>query len=164
MSFTKQSATELLAALRQNKISPLELAEEHLREIERQNPELNAVVDCDPERVRAQAGGDLTGPLAGLPVTVKSSISTAGHRCEIGSVLNRGNIPAEDAVVVERLRRAGAVILGTTELSRVPDGLRDRQSSLWSNRESLELGLHRRRLQWRRVFSDCCRNVGGRAR
>jgi Asp-tRNA(Asn)/Glu-tRNA(Gln) amidotransferase A subunit family amidase len=114
MSFTKQSATELLEALRQTKISPLELAEEHLREIERQNPELNALIDYDPERVRDQARGDLAGPLAGLPVTVKSSISTARHRCEIGSVLNRGNTPAEDAVVVDRLRRAGAVILGTT--------------------------------------------------
>jgi Asp-tRNA(Asn)/Glu-tRNA(Gln) amidotransferase A subunit family amidase len=113
-SFTQQTATQLLAALRQKKISPLELAEEHLREIERRNPELNALIDCDPERVRAQARRDLSGPLAGLPVTVKASISTAGHRCEIGSLLNRGNIPNEDAVVVDRLRRAGAVILGTT--------------------------------------------------
>jgi amidase len=113
-SFTKQSATQLLAALREKKISSVELAEEHLREISTQNPDLNALVDCDPERVRAQARGNLTGPLAGLPVTVKSSISTAGNRCEVGSVLNRGNIPTEDAVVVSRLRRAGAVILGTT--------------------------------------------------
>lgn len=113
-SFTQQSATQLLAALRQKEISPLELAEEHLREIERQNPELNALIDCDPERVCAQARRNLTGPLAGLPVSVKASIATAGHRCEIGSVLNRGNIPNQDAVVVDRLRRAGAVVLGTT--------------------------------------------------
>jgi Asp-tRNA(Asn)/Glu-tRNA(Gln) amidotransferase A subunit family amidase len=114
MSLTKQSATQLLAALRHKKISPLELADEHLREIERQNPELNALIDFDPEQVRAQSRQELTGPLAGLPVTVKASISTAGYRCEIGSALNRGNVPTEDAVVVERLRSAGAVILGTT--------------------------------------------------
>ena len=54
------------------------------------------------------------GPLHGLPVTVKSSIATAGYRCEIGSLLHKGDIPHEDAVVVARLRAAGALILGTT--------------------------------------------------
>ncbi len=54
------------------------------------------------------------GPLHGLPVTVKSSIATAGYRCEIGSLLRKGDVPREDAVVVARLRAAGALILGTT--------------------------------------------------
>ena len=54
------------------------------------------------------------GPLHGLPVTVKSSIATAGYRCEIGSLLHKGEIPREDALVVARLRAAGALILGTT--------------------------------------------------
>jgi amidase len=49
-----------------------------------------------------------------LPVTVKSSIATAGYKCEIGSLLNEGNVPREDAVLVARLRAAGALILGTT--------------------------------------------------
>ena len=76
-------------------------------------------MDFDPDRVRQQAraldseSGSL-GPLAGLPVTVKSSISTAGHRCEIGSLVNKGSVPSKDATVVARLRAAGAVILGTT--------------------------------------------------
>ena len=52
--------------------------------------------------------------LHGLPMTIKSSIATAGYRCEIGSVLNKGDVPREDAVVVARLRAAGALILGTT--------------------------------------------------
>jgi amidase len=113
---TQQSAFELLVLLRTKEISALELADEHIRQIERLNPEINALVDFDPDRVRAQArvSEKSTGPLAGLPVTVKSSISTAGHRCEIGSVANRGNIPNKDATVVARLREAGAVILGTT--------------------------------------------------
>jgi amidase len=108
-----------LDLLRARRLSPLELAEEHIRQIERLNPQLNALVDFDPERVRRQASaidsatGSL-GPLAGLPVTVKSSISVAGYRCEIGSLVNRGSIPAKDATVVARLRAAGAVILGTT--------------------------------------------------
>jgi amidase len=57
---------------------------------------------------------DARGPLHGLPVTVKSSIATAGYKCEIGSLNHKGEIPREDAVVVARLRAAGALILGTT--------------------------------------------------
>ncbi len=110
------SAVDMLACLRDKKISPLELVEEHICRIERLNPCVNALTDFDPERVRAQARlcERVIGPLAGLPVTVKSSMSVSGCRCEIGSTLNRGNVPSEDAVVVSRLRRAGANILGTT--------------------------------------------------
>ena len=116
---TQQSAFELLVLLGTNKISALELADEYVRQVERLNAQINALVDFDPERVREQArvidgGAGQRGPLAGLPVTVKSSISTAGQRCEIGSLVNRGNAPAKDATVVARLRNAGAVILGTT--------------------------------------------------
>jgi Asp-tRNA(Asn)/Glu-tRNA(Gln) amidotransferase A subunit family amidase len=111
---TEQSAIQLLSSLHAKKISPVELADEHIRRIEELNPRLNALVDFDAERVRQQARRVKHGRLAGLPVTVKSSISTAGYRCEIGSTLNRGNVPTEDAVVVSRLKAAGAVILGTT--------------------------------------------------
>ena len=116
---TQQSAVELLALLGTNKISALELAEEYVRQIERLNPQLNALVDFDAERVRNQARASKNsttskGPLAGLPVTVKSSIATAGYRCEIGSLVNQGHIPTKDAKVVARLRQAGATILGTT--------------------------------------------------
>jgi amidase len=113
---TQQSATDLLHLVKTKKLSPLELTDEHIRQIERLNPKINALVDFDPDRVRAQARASekSTGPLAGLPVTVKSSISTAGHRCEIGSLANRGSVPTKDATVVARLREAGAVILGTT--------------------------------------------------
>ena len=120
---TRQSAVKQLALLREGKISPLELAEEHIRAIERMNPRLNAIVNFDADRVREQARA-LTRermapsaprrPLFGLPVTVKSSIATAGLRCEIGSLLRKGEVAREDAVVVARLRRAGANILGTT--------------------------------------------------
>ena len=114
MNVTLLSATEQLALLRERAITPLELAEEHIRRIERLNAVLNALVDFDPDRVRAQALQPKSGPLAGLPITVKSSISVQGLRCEIGTTLNRGSIPTEDAVAVARLRAAGAVFLGTT--------------------------------------------------
>lgn len=118
-NLTLRPAVELLAMLRESKISSLELAEEFIRQIERLNPTLNALVDFDPDRVRAQAkaltaSNTPRGPLHGLPVTVKSSISIAQHRCEIGSTLNRGSIPTQDAPVVARLRAAGAIILGAT--------------------------------------------------
>jgi amidase len=113
------SAVRQLELLRSGKLSIVELAEAHIRQIERLEPQLNAFADFEAERVRAQAReldafDGLRGPLHGLPVTVKSSIATAGYRCEIGSLLHKGDVPQEDAVVVARLRAAGALILGTT--------------------------------------------------
>ena len=113
------SAARQLELARTGQVSAAELAEAHIRQIERLNPVLNAIVDFDPERVLAQARAldarsAPKGALHGLPVTVKSSISTAGYRCEIGSTIHRGDVPKEDAPVVARLRAAGAMILGTT--------------------------------------------------
>jgi len=113
-------AVRQLEMLRSRNLSVAELAEAHIRQIERLNPQLNAFVDFDADRVRAQAHAmdatphDSRGPLHGLPVSVKSSIATAGYRCEIGSLLHKNETPREDAVVVARLRAAGALILGTT--------------------------------------------------
>src|ERR1700756_2627193 len=107
MSVVLLPATEQLALLRQRKISSLELAEEHIRQIERLNPQLNALVDFDADRVREQARRPGNGRLAGLPSTIKSSISVAGYKCEIGSTLNRGSVPEKDAEIVRRLRREG---------------------------------------------------------
>jgi Asp-tRNA(Asn)/Glu-tRNA(Gln) amidotransferase A subunit family amidase len=114
-------AMRQLELLQSGKISVVELAEAHIRQIERLNPELNAFADFDAERVRERArkhdawkGQRARRPLFGLPVTVKSSIATRGSKCEIGSLLHEGEIPAHDAVVVARLRAAGALILGTT--------------------------------------------------
>lgn len=114
-----EPATRQLELLRNRQISVQELAEAHIRQIEMLNPELNAFVDFDAGRVREQsrqldAAQEPRGPLHGLPVTIKSSIATAGYRCEIGSTLHKGDVPTEDAVVVARMRAAGALILGTT--------------------------------------------------
>lgn len=111
-------AVRQLELLRAKEVSVAELAEAHIRQIERLNPKLNAFADFDAERVRARAREmdalGAPGPLGGLPVTVKSSIATAGLKCEIGSLLHEGECPSEDAVVVARLKRSGALILGTT--------------------------------------------------
>jgi len=112
-------AAELLALLSARKLSPLELAEEHIRQIEKLNPHLNALIDFNSDRVRAQAAalsrsGAPKGPLRGLPITIKASIAVQGHRCETGSVINKGYTPTEDAIIVARAQQAGAIILGTT--------------------------------------------------
>jgi len=116
-----EPAVRQLELLRTGAVSVTELAEAHIRQIERLNPELNAFADFDAERVRERArkhdawrGTRARRPLFGLPVTVKSSIATRGLKCEIGSLLHKGDVPREDAVVVARLRAAGALILGTT--------------------------------------------------
>jgi len=116
---TIESATRQLELLHSGKVSVVELAEAYIKQIERLNPQLNAFADFDAERVRAEARRldkqkKLRGPLHGLPVTVKSSIATAGYKCEIGSLIHQGDVPREDAVVVARLRAVGALILGTT--------------------------------------------------
>lgn len=112
-------AVRQLELVRTGQISVVELAEAHIRQIEKLNPALNALVDFDAERVRAQArtldaATGERGALHGLPMTVKSSIAAAGLRCEIGSLLHQGEVPRQDAEVVARLRAAGALILGTT--------------------------------------------------
>jgi amidase len=112
-------AVEQLNLLQAGEVSVLELAEAHIGQIERVNRQVNAFADFDPSRVRVQARAmdsrrNHLKPLHGLPVTVKSSLATAGYRCEIGSRICKGEIPSQDAVAVARLRAAGALILGTT--------------------------------------------------
>lgn len=118
------SAREIAAQIRRKEVSPVEVAQAHLDRIDRLNPRLNAFVDCKPEAVLAQAreaekairgpNKDKLGPLHGVPLSIKSSIDVAGHRCESGTRLRAGHIAVEDAPVVARLRAAGAVILGVT--------------------------------------------------
>src|SRR5258707_4187890 len=118
------SAREIAGQIRRKEVSPVEVARAHLDRIERLNPRLNAFVDYKAEAVLAQAreaekailrsDRDELGPLHGVPVSIKSSIDVAGHRCEAGSRLRAGHIAAQDAPLVARLRAAGAVILGVT--------------------------------------------------
>jgi Asp-tRNA(Asn)/Glu-tRNA(Gln) amidotransferase A subunit family amidase len=116
------SAHEIAAQIRTKAISPVEVARMHLDRIDRINPKLNAFVDYKPEFVLAQAreaenavqrGAEL-GLLHGVPISIKSSIDVAGHRCEAGTRLRAGYVTAQDAPLVARLRAAGAVILGVT--------------------------------------------------
>jgi Asp-tRNA(Asn)/Glu-tRNA(Gln) amidotransferase A subunit family amidase len=108
----------MASLVRDGALTPTELVEEHLRQIERRNPPLNAFVVVRAEEAleeaRALECGDARGLLYGVPVTVKDSFDIAGMPTRVGS-LSRPKTPvSEDSTVVARLRRAGAVILGRT--------------------------------------------------
>jgi amidase len=121
------SAVALTRALRAKQISARELLELYLARIERlDRPLVNAVVTLDAERALAAAraaddalarGGDL-GPLHGLPITVKDAIATEGIRSTGGAVELADHVPAADAPAVARLKAAGAIVFGKTNLPR----------------------------------------------
>jgi Asp-tRNA(Asn)/Glu-tRNA(Gln) amidotransferase A subunit family amidase len=115
-------AVVMAQKVREKGISPVELADAHLARIERLNPQLNAFVHVDAERVRREASdaeaavmsGRSLGPLHGVPISIKSSLDVAGLRCEAGTRLRAGNVATQDAPLVARLRNAGAIVLGVT--------------------------------------------------
>ena len=116
------SASAMAGQIRELKISPGELVDAHLAQIEKLNPMLNAFVEVDAERARESAraaeaavtGGGSLGPLHGVPVSIKSSLEVASLRCESGTRLRAGQVAAQDAPLVARLRAAGAIVLGVT--------------------------------------------------
>jgi len=118
------SATQMAELMRRKKVSPVELVQAHLERIEELNPRLNAIVSLDHRRAQAEAQaaeaailrGDAVGSLHGVPVTIKSSIDVVGLCSECGSKLRAGYVATADAPVATRLRRAGAIILGTTNV------------------------------------------------
>ena len=115
-------AWQMAARIRDREITATELLEAHLAQIQRWNPRLNAFVCIDEERARAAAKAAdeavtakrPSGPLHGVPVTIKSSIDVAGLRCEAGTRIRQGHVASADAPLVSRLKKAGAVILGNT--------------------------------------------------
>ena len=115
---------EAAAQIRSCKLSPVELTRECLDRIERLNPALNAFITVTPELVLEQArhaeieimAGDRRGPLHGIPIALKDLIDVAGVRTTAASNQFRNRIASVDAAIVARLRRAGAVIVGKTNL------------------------------------------------
>lgn len=118
----QHSAADLAAMIRAKQLSSLELTEACLGRIAERNPDLNAIIDLGENEAltaadaadEAIAQGAVTGPLHGVPLTIKASIDVAGRLCECGTQFRAGRRPKADAVLVSRLRKAGAVILGTT--------------------------------------------------
>jgi aspartyl-tRNA(Asn)/glutamyl-tRNA(Gln) amidotransferase subunit A len=137
----------VLAGLRARKISARELARDFLTRIEARNAELNAFLALSPERALAQAdridslvaAGEPLPPLAGLPIAVKDVISTRGVRSTCGSRILENYVPPYDATAVERLERAGAVILGKTNCDEFAMGSSNENSAFGPVRNPVAL-------------------------
>jgi aspartyl-tRNA(Asn)/glutamyl-tRNA(Gln) amidotransferase subunit A len=124
-------------ALANKKVSAKELASEFYVRIEKRNPELNAYLTLSPERAYEQAAridaavgrGEALPALAGVPIAVKDVISTTGVRTTCGSKILETYVPPYDATAVERLERAGAVILGKTNCDEFAMGSSNENSA-----------------------------------
>ena len=118
------SAFDLLDLISTREISPVELTELYYSRIERLDPQLNAFLTLTRDEAmetarsaeKAIEAGEETGPLHGLPISVKDTQMTRGIRTTLGSLVFKDRIPDRDAAVVERVRAAGAVILGKTNV------------------------------------------------
>jgi amidase len=119
-----QSASELAAAVQSKKLSSKAIVEAHLEQIAKVNPKLNAIVQLTADAARKEADeadaalarGDIKGPLHGVPVTIKDTLETTGVICTGGTTGRAHYIPKADATAVARLRAAGAIILGKTNV------------------------------------------------
>jgi Asp-tRNA(Asn)/Glu-tRNA(Gln) amidotransferase A subunit family amidase len=118
------SIAEVTEKIRSREISPCEVVDAHLERIEKLQPKLNAFVHVDAERARRQARaaeasvlrGDAVGALHGIAISVKSCIDVAGWPCPAGSRLRADYVACDDAVLVARLKAAGAILIGNTNV------------------------------------------------
>ena len=123
-AIARLTAVEITAKVKAREVSALEVAEASLRRMETLEPHIAAYCVPTPEVARAAAravdakvaAGEDAGTLAGVPIGIKDLVATAGIETAMGSNLYKGFVPDEDDIVVERLKAAGAVILGKTNV------------------------------------------------
>ena len=116
------TATELSRLVRARELSAGEVLEAHFSQIDRLNPKVNAIVTLVADRAReraraadqALAAGNAVGPLHGLPIAHKDLVWTRGIRTTFGTLACKDFVPTRDALIVERLKQAGAVTIGKT--------------------------------------------------
>src|SRR3954465_15233495 len=114
------SASDLAAMIRNREVSPVEVISSTLSRIEQSQPQLNAFITIAADSAMQAAReaeakvmrGAPLGPLHGVPIAVKDLVPTAGIRTTWGSLIFKDHVPDEDAVVVARLKRAGAIVVG----------------------------------------------------
>jgi fatty acid amide hydrolase len=123
-SITGLGALELAERIRVGELSAIEVTDAHIRRIEAVNPQLNAVVIPLFDEARAQASaaddalrrGDNVGPLHGVPVTIKEQYRVAGTQTTLGATKHIGNVYDDEGPLVTKLRSAGAIVLGKTNI------------------------------------------------
>jgi fatty acid amide hydrolase len=126
-ALTQLSAVELAARIARGEVTAVEAVEAYIARIEQVNPALNAVVVTRYEQARAearaaderQAAGEPLGPLHGVPITIKESLDLTGTPSTFGLPSRRDILATDDDVYVARLRAAGAIILGKTNVAQV---------------------------------------------
>lgn len=126
MNIIFSSTTQLAEAIRTRQVSASEVLQAHLTQIEKHNPALNAIITLDAasavERARAAdealARGEIWGPLHGVPFTLKDAHATAGMRTTVGSP-PFDHVPQQDSTVTARLKAAGGILIGKTNLSEM---------------------------------------------
>lgn len=124
--FIYRSACELAQLIREKKATSTEIVREHLTRIKERNGELNAFVEvfedealaAAAERDRQAEAGKFLGPLHGVPVSIKEQFWIKGKRSTINATMHRDFVAPEDAVIVNRIRESGAVLLGHTNVPR----------------------------------------------
>jgi amidase len=143
-------ATELVSLIRRRKLSPLEVTREVLARIERVNPSVNAYCTVAAETALKEARAATAaltrrsatlGPLHGVPVSIKDLTETKGLRTTRGSKIFEHDVPARDALVVERLRAAGAIVLGKTNTPEFGAGANTRNAVFGATRNPWNLAL-----------------------
>jgi amidase len=122
MDLDHATTTELVQSIRDRSLSSRELLDHLVDRVERIDPELNAVVALDVDRARAAAAaadeatarGEASGPLHGVPITIKDVWETEGLVTTSGAPELSGHVPSTDALTVARLKAAGAIVFGKT--------------------------------------------------
>ena len=130
MNVIEMTAAQLSAAIREGKTTAVEAAEAVLAQIEKEDKNYNCYVTVDRDGALTQAravqakieAGELTGPLAGVPVAVKDNICTEGLRTTCSSKILHNFVPTYTAEAVKNLQKAGAVILGKTNMDEFAMG------------------------------------------
>ena len=132
-TLTRLSVVELERRIREREVTPIDVVEAHIARIEAVNPRINAVVTSTFEAARHEARqateaieqDQLLGPLHGVPFTAKDCLDVANVRSTTGLTSRTDRYPNQDATVVARMRQAGAILLGKTN---VPDNCWDQES------------------------------------
>ena len=153
-------AVELVRRLKARELSCAALMEATLKRIDALNPTFNAIVALRGRdelfaEAKAKDSAPAGGALFGLPLAVKDLAAARGMRMTMGSPLLERFVPSEDSIFVERLRAAGAILIGKTNTPEFGLGSQTLQSRPWRDPQRVRSRAHRRRLERRR---------GGRAR
>lgn len=142
-----KTATELAELIRQREVSVREVVTAHLEQVERTNPQVNAICTLVPDSAlqradqadEALARGAHPEALYGLPIAIKDLVNTKGIRTTLGSPIYQDFVPDQDELFVERLKRAGAIVIGKTNVPEFGAGSQTFNSVFGATRNPYDL-------------------------